>query len=150
MLITLFEGRSPMAEAIFRHYAKGIPWLGKVDSAGAGNPQNLLPIDGRTLRTLLRHKIDVSWRNPRPVIPEDFTNFQYILGIDRFVMSRLIQLQESWDVVGSSRLHLLGEFSESGDEEVSDPYHRDESAFEELFFQLSNLCKCLLRSISET
>jgi protein-tyrosine phosphatase len=150
MLVTLFEGRSPMAEAIFRHYAKGISRLGKIDSAGAGDPKYLLPTDGRTLRTLLRHKIDVSWRNPRPVIPEDFTSFQYIVGVDMYTLNRLNQLQESWGAAGSSQIQLLGEFGESGNEEVFDPYYQGESAFEELFFQLSSLCRNLLRRISKT
>jgi protein-tyrosine-phosphatase len=66
-----------MAEAIFRHHTKGISWVGTVDSAGAGDPAKLLPTDGRTLRTLLRHGIDVTWRYPRPIKPQDYANFHY-------------------------------------------------------------------------
>jgi protein-tyrosine-phosphatase len=136
-----------MAEAIFKHHTKAISRIGRVDSAGAGDLKHLLPTDGRTLRTLLRHKVDVTWRYPRPIIPEDYSNFHYILAVDQPTLNRLNQLQKSWGTFGSSNIQLLGKYSRTGVEEVIDPFMRRESEFEEVFSQLTNLCVMFLRSV---
>jgi protein-tyrosine phosphatase len=137
-----------MAEAIFKHHTKGISWIGRIDSAGAGDPNYLLPTDRRTLRTLLRHGIEVTERHPRPVIPEDYTHFRYILAVDKPTLNRLKQFQKNWSTLRPSHIGLLGEFSESRNEDVTDPYGQNENAFEDLFFQLTKLCVNFLGSIT--
>ena len=76
-------GRSPMAESIFNHLAakKGVASQWYCDSAGL-DARVGEPMYYNAKKTLEAHNISVGDHRGRQVLEEDFSKFDYILGMD--------------------------------------------------------------------
>jgi protein-tyrosine phosphatase len=142
--------RSPLAEGVFRHVLdeEGISDRFKVDSAGTGSWHVGESPDHRSVRSAATHGVTLSGHS-RPVQPEDFRQFEYIVAMDQ---SNLSHLQEYLDGVGGeAALYLLREFDPEGGPgaEVPDPYYGGPNGFEDVYDMVDRSCRGLLAHILE-
>lgn len=84
-----------MAEGVFRNIANGKSIIGEIDSAGTGAYHSLEPPDSRTMSTLRRHGITNYNHAARKVTKEDFLNFDYLLAMDEYNLSDLLDTRKS-------------------------------------------------------
>ncbi|KAK5168171.1 Low molecular weight phosphotyrosine protein phosphatase [Saxophila tyrrhenica] len=154
--------RSPMAEAHFRHLIShpSYPLISNIDSCGTGAYHLHSPPDPRTLSTLRRHNVDGYTHSARRVrVPEDFQEFDYVLGMDeenvedlkdmvgRAVKKGVLGKEEGERAMG--RVRLYGEFGGKGREEVQDPYYGAGQGFEIAFEQMGRFGKGLVEDIEQ-
>jgi protein-tyrosine phosphatase len=122
--------RSPTAEGVFQHHlaAQGLEGQMSVDSAGthgwhAGNPP-----DPRSVSAARDRGIDISYVRSRKVRPSDFTEFDYILAMDRDNLNDMVDMAVMND---TARVQLFLEFASDIDAtDVPDPYYGGESGFD--------------------
>jgi len=122
--------RSPTAEGVFRHHltAHGLDGQVEVDSAGthgwhAGNPPDPRSIDAASGRG-----IDISYVRSRKVQPSDFTEFDYILAMDRDNLDDMVPVAV---MDGTARVQLFLEFAPHLEEKnVPDPYYGGANGFD--------------------
>lgn len=135
--------RSPAAEAATRHLAaeRGLSVI-EADSAGISDWHVGEPPDPRMVRAASRGGIRLDGR-ARRIRREDFDVFDLVVAMDR---SNLEELTRSGPVERTDRLRLLRAFDpEAGPAaEVPDPYHGDESAFDEVLEIILRSCARLL------
>ncbi len=139
--------RSPTAHALFqaRVNAQGLQDKILVDSAGTGNWHIGCPPDKRAQQAALIHGYDMSHLQARMVTSEDFSEFDYILGMDKDNLLNLKLMCPSYYE------GVLGLFlSESGipdAEEVPDPFYGDQQHFEEVMRLINHAVDGLLARI---
>lgn len=122
--------RSPTAHALFqaRVNESHLNDVITVDSAGTGDWHIGLPPDKRAQKTALDYGYDMSHLQARQVSTVDFTEFDYILAMDKENLKNL-QAMKTTAFDGVLGLFL----SESGvteTDEVPDPYYGDEQHFD--------------------
>ncbi|XP_019638660.1 PREDICTED: low molecular weight phosphotyrosine protein phosphatase-like isoform X2 [Branchiostoma belcheri] len=78
------------------------------------------------------------------VTEEDFTKFQYILGMDHNNISNLKNIQPP---KSTATVKLLGSFDPEGQEVIEDPYYGEESDFERVYQQCVRCCKAFLDTV---
>jgi protein-tyrosine phosphatase len=132
--------RSPLAEGIMQHLAdeQGLGW--EVDSAGTGNWHVGEHPDRRSIRTARNHDIDISKQVCRQFRRRDFSNFDYILVMDKYNLSDALNMAPDEEAAGKVKLLL-------GNREVPDPYY-DDSLFEPVFELIEQGCKDFIRQYS--
>ena len=141
-----FTGRSTMAEGIFRSLTQSNPRLGKIDSAGISSYNNGSGPDSRTLAILEKNNILDYEHEARQVHNSDFTEFDYILAMDRDNLHGLQAIQRrlarklGTDAI-KAKVMLFGDFGDVMGEEVGDPYYGAIDGFEIAFQQLTNFSK---------
>lgn len=129
--------RSPMAEGLFLHHleAAGLSDQVRVDSAGTGGWHVGEPADRRMQQTAKSHGVHLPSR-ARKVRFSDFTEFDYILAMDR---SNYRDLQElvSQTPDATAEVILMRHFDEKApDAEVPDPYYGGAQGFEDVYQML--------------
>lgn len=136
--------RSPMAEAVFRHYVEkaGLENSIHIDSAGTGDWHvgNIPHIGTRT--RLDQAGISHTGIRARQVAPSDFTYFDYIVAMDDSNFANLTRL------AGRSCSHLfrfVDFIPNTTYREIPDPYFTGD--FEETFQLISTGCRELLHRI---
>jgi protein-tyrosine phosphatase len=139
--------RSPTAHALFQarvnteHLSDHII----VDSAGTGDWHIGCPPDKRAQKTALEHGYDMSHLQARVVIPEDFSEFDYILGMDKdnLIHLKAMKLSHYTGVLGL----FLTEAGISAADEVPDPFYGDDAHFEQVIQLIHNAVDGLLLRI---
>lgn len=143
--------RSPMAQAIFEHQVQeaGLQTQISADSAGTSNYHPGEAPDRRTLSTLKAHGIQTS-QQARQVRYEDFTQFDYILAMDRENLANLNHIAQQQDRL-RARVLLMTHFAEGGsqNQDVPDPYYGGSDGFEEVYQLLEPACQNLLSDIQK-
>lgn len=122
--------RSPTAEGIFRALVEGQGLAGAIatDSAGTHAYHVGEPPDRRSCAAALKRGIDLSHLRARKVLPEDFEDFDLVLGMDRSHVSILRRLCPPGR---EDRLRLFLDFApELGVKDVPDPYYGAGDGFE--------------------
>lgn len=122
--------RSPTAEGVFRQLlqaeARGLRV--EVDSAGTADYHIGDAPDPRSQRAALRRGIDLSGLRGRQVTARDFTEFDFILAMDRDNLRELNALRPK---NSPARAGLFMEYApETGVLEVPDPYYGGAGGFE--------------------
>ncbi|XP_019638657.1 PREDICTED: low molecular weight phosphotyrosine protein phosphatase-like isoform X1 [Branchiostoma belcheri] len=137
--------RSPIAEAVFTHLVreKGQLEQWTVDSAGTHDWNVGLPPDERGQACMRKHGV-YKEQIARQVTEEDFTKFQYILGMDHNNISNLKNIQPP---KSTATVKLLGSFDPEGQEVIEDPYYGEESDFERVYQQCVRCCKAFLDTV---
>lgn len=135
--------RSPIAEAVLKKQLadRGLTGQWLVDSAALG-PWHVgeLP-DPRALITLKKHGLHTAHRG-RMVKAEDFSRFEFVLGMDHENISELQEIQPRGS---SAHLALLGSYDKQREEdEIEDPYMQEDKAFEEVFQLVWQACSDFL------
>ncbi len=140
--------RSPLAEGVLRALAekKGLAPALEVDSAGTGAWHIGDPPDRRSIEAARRHGIDISELRGRQVRPEDFRNFDLILGMDENKVRTLKRLAPEG---AAEKVRLFLDYASGRSEDVPDPYYEGPEAFEALYQMLDAGCSSLLVRFGE-
>jgi len=141
--------RSPTAHGLFEHTVKmaGLADSIIVDSAGTGGWHTGNPPDARAQATALERGYDISALQARQVQRADYTDFDYILGMDAQNMTDL-------DSIKTPNYHgVLGLFLEvagvGNDLEVPDPYYGGDAHFAQVIDLVEQGCHGLLERIKK-
>lgn len=130
--------RSPTAEGVFRHklnqaghrdgYLENI----FIDSAGTGAWHVGEPPDERSRKTSLKYGVSLDDLRARKVTRQDFTDYDYILGMDRENISHMKSICPP-DL--HHKISLLMEHAENcpGITEVPDPYSGGMEGFDRVY-----------------
>ena len=139
--------RSPTAAGVFRHHAAAaglVDWV-RVDSAGTHDFHVGAPPDPRAQLAAARRGYDLSGMRGRVVIRRDFSEFDYVLAMDRQNLRHLKPLCPSEH---ASKLELLLEYaSGTTDLEVPDPYNGTDDDFEYVLDLVENASRGLLQDV---
>jgi protein-tyrosine phosphatase len=125
--------RSPTAEGVSRHLAaRRAPELGLLfDSAGTADYHVGQPPDGRSQRAAKKRGVDIGELRGRQVCTADFSQFDWILAMDR---DNLAELRAIRPAKSTARLELfLSAQPCLGSSDVPDPYYGDETGFDAVF-----------------
>jgi protein-tyrosine phosphatase len=133
--------RSPLAEGLFRHKARGRGAETQfiVDSAGTGGWHAGERADGRVREVASRHGVDLDGR-ARQVTPGDFDRFDHVICMDD---ENRRQLEQAGAPDGKLRL-LLECDPAAAVREVPDPYYGGRGGFETVYGLIDSACEALL------
>ena len=141
--------RSPMAEGVLRARLRqaGLEPRVVVDSAGThGHHRGEAP-DPRAIRVAARRGIELEGLRARPVRPEDFSRFHWVLAMDEDNLSWLRRRQPEG---AGPRIGLLMEHARrhAGVLEVPDPYYGAEAGFERVLDLVDDACEGLVARLA--
>ena len=143
--------RSPLAEGVFRavlaEHGKDLA----IDSAGTGGWHAGEEPDRRSIAVAAQHGVDISGQRARKVLPQDFSRFDLILGMDRANVRDLKALAPQ---AARARVHLYLDFATGKAVDVPDPYYDGAEAFASVYRMIREaseaLAKRLEASVSPT
>lgn len=124
--------RSPLGEGVFRAVLeeRGLGRGFRLDSAGTGGWHAGEQPDRRSIAVAARHGIDISGQRARQILPEDFSRFDLILGMDR---TNLADIRRAAPAGSLAEIHLFLEFAEGRARDVPDPYYGGPEDFEAVY-----------------
>ena len=127
--------RSPTAEALLRHHAQqaGLTHALSIDSAGTHDYHIGEPPDSRTIAVAKRFGVDMTMLRARQVSAQDFHGQNLILAMDN---SHLRWLEHKKPQNAAANIGLMLPYCGSDEQDVADPYYKDNRAFEQVFHQL--------------
>jgi protein-tyrosine phosphatase len=133
--------RSPTAEGVVRAIAaREFPGLEvELDSAGTADYHVGEPPDRRSIAAARRRGYDISALRARQVITADFSDFDYVLAMDRANLGELARVGAR----GRAHVGLFMEFASGLDDEVPDPYYGGVEDFERVL----DLCEAGARAL---
>ena len=129
--------RSPLAHGIFEQLSKEFSIT--VDSAGTASYHIGSSPDPRSIKTAMKHGIDISNQRARQFTKTDFDAFDHIFVMDRQNLKDVLKLSQS--EVERNKVKLL-----LTNEEVEDPYYGDDQGFEIVFNKIEKASKEILDS----
>jgi len=119
--------RSPSAEAVFRHKAKGLGLGLKIDSAGTVGAHVREKPDHRAQKVGIERGYSFDGIKARKVTAKDFDNFDLILAMDNDNLDDLHKIAPNHL---KYKAMLFLEFSDNHEElEVPDPYYGGANGF---------------------
>ena len=138
--------RSPLAEAAFRREAERRGLDVEVDSAGTGDWHLGHAPDRRAQAVAKRNGVDIAHLRARLVTPEDFQRFDHIIALDAHNLADLGRMQPDGSKAELSLLldHVEGRAGAA----VADPYHGDDSHFDETWADITAGAAGLARKLS--
>lgn len=142
--------RSPMAEGTFRHLLKneGLTKYVHVDSAGTHSYHVGASPDKRSQQIANRYGVNLRSIKARPVSPNDFVKFDYILAMDKDNYKHLLDLCPQPN--DRSKIQLFLDYApELKEEEVPDPYYGGLIGFEKVMNLVEEAAIGLLNHIRE-
>ncbi|TGV73437.1 low molecular weight phosphotyrosine protein phosphatase [Mesorhizobium sp. M00.F.Ca.ET.149.01.1.1] len=143
--------RSPLAEGVFRGVLAGHGRDLLIDSAGTGGWHAGEQPDRRSIAVAALHGVDLSGQRARKVLPEDFSRFDLILGMDR---ANVRDLKALAPPAARDRIHLYLDFATGKAVDVPDPYYDGAEAFASVYRMIREaseaLAKRLEASVSPT
>lgn len=129
--------RSPLAHGIFEQLSKEFSIT--VDSAGTASYHIGSSPDPRSIKTAMKHGIDISNQRARQFTKTDFDAFDHIFVMDRQNLKDVLKLSQS--EVERNKVKLL-----LTNEEVEDPYYGGDQGFEIVFNKIEKASKEILDS----
>ena len=139
--------RSPTAEGVFRHLARGRGVLGRirVDSAGTIDYHVGEPPDPRAVEHAARRGYDLSDLRARQVSLADYRQFERILAMDR---GHLRELKGEAPTGTLGRIGKFLDYSEAWKgQDVPDPYYGGSRGFEEVLDMVEEASARLLEVV---
>jgi len=141
--------RSPIAEGVLRAKLQraGLHAQVQVDSAGTHGYHSGEPPDPRAIDVAARHGIDLASLRARPVVPEDFARFHWLLAMDE---TNLGWLRSRQPVGAEPRIGLLMEHARrhAAVREVPDPYFGALTGFEHVLELVDDACDGLVERLA--
>ncbi|MFS0784648.1 low molecular weight protein-tyrosine-phosphatase [Bacillus sp. 1P06AnD] len=139
--------RSPMAEAMFRDVVKreGLEKEIRIDSAGTGDWHVGHPPHQGTRQLLDSKGISYEGMEARQLKPADFSEFEYIIGMDASNIGNINRLAP--EKTQSKVLRLLDLVEQAKTRDVPDPYYTGN--FEEVAQRIDKGCEALLAMIKK-
>ena len=145
--------RSPLAEGVFRAVwsERTQGWNIELDSAATSGWEVGSAPDRRSIAVAAKHGVDISGQRARKVLPEDFSRFDLILGMDR---ANVRDLKALAPAAARDRIHLYLDFATGRAADVPDPYYDGAEAFASVYRMIREaseaLAKRLEASVSPT
>lgn len=141
--------RSPTAEGVFRHQVSQSDLDDQflIDSAGTHAYHIGSPPDQRSQTAALKRDIDLSGQRARRVNADDFTEFDYIIAMDKSNKNDLLSICPAGF---KNRIHLFLDFATSSENEVPDPYYGQGRGFEIVLNLIEDASRGLLNKITTT
>lgn len=139
--------RSPTAEGVFRDLAakRGVLERLRIDSAGTHDYHVGEPPDPRSVEHARRRGYDLTPLRARQVRAADFTEFGWILAMDR---GHLRLLEAARPRAALARVELFLDHSKGWKgEDVPDPYYGGVRGFEVVLDQVEEACEGLLDAV---
>ncbi|MBA22619.1 MAG: protein-tyrosine-phosphatase [Flavobacteriales bacterium] len=127
--------RSPLAHGIFEQLSKEFSIT--VDSAGTASYHIGSSPDPRSIKTAMKHGIDISNQRARQFTKSDFDAFDHIFVMDRQNLRDVLKLSQL--EVERNKVKLLLK-----NEEVEDPYYGGDEGFEIVFNKIEKASKDIL------
>ena len=138
--------RSPTAHGVFQALVEkeGLGSAIQIDSAGTHSYHIGSPPDSRSQATARQRGVELSGLTARRFVSADFTEFDYLLGMDD---SNIADMRAIAPEDAAVRLQLMLEYSQKfAETEVPDPYFGDEG-FELVFDMIDDASRGLLQHI---
>ena len=138
--------RSPLAEGVFRAVLaeRGKDQRMVIDSAGTGGWHSGEHPDRRSIAVAAEHGVDISGQRARKVLPEDFTRFDLILGMDR---ANVRDLKALAPPDARDRVHRYLDFASGNAGDVPDPYYDDQQAFAFVYRMIREASEALAKRL---
>jgi protein-tyrosine phosphatase len=139
--------RSPSAEGVLRAKLQRAGLHGRVvvDSAGTHGYHTSEPPDPRAVQHAARRGYDIARLRARPVSPDDFSRFEWMLAMDE---ANLAWLRKRAPAGTAARMELLmGLAGVPGVTEVPDPYYGAAAGFDQVLDLLETACDELVRRL---
>jgi len=136
--------RSPTAHSVFEEKVRqaGLQQHIAVDSAGTGDWHIGHAPDGRTAAVALERGYDLSALRARQVVREDFSQFHYVLAMDKKNLADLRRLKPA---AFNGHLGLFLDFHSTAKiREVPDPYYGGADGFDTVFDLVEDAAQGLL------
>lgn len=136
--------RSPTAEGVFRSQvdAAGLKESIRIDSAGTHDYHIGNAPDGRSQEFAARRGYDLSMQRARQVAAKDFTEFDYVLAMDR---DNLARLQTACPPQHRHKLALFMQFARNSPSDVvPDPYYGGARGFDRVLDYIEDASNGLL------
>ena len=138
--------RSPTAHGVFQSLVdeQGLGESIQVDSAGTHSYHIGSPPDLRSQAMAQSRGIDLTGLRARRFVTTDFTEFDYLLGMDHANLADMLALKPDET---RARVRLMLEYSDRFEQqEVPDPYFGDDG-FDLVFDMIDDAARGLLRDI---
>jgi len=138
--------RSPTAHGVFQSLVdeQGLGGSIQVDSAGTHSYHTGSPPDLRSQAMAQSRGIDLTGLRARRFVSTDFTEFDYLLGMDHANLADMLALKP--DATGA-RIKLMLDYSDRFEQqEIPDPYF-GEDGFDLVFDMIDDAARGLLRDI---
>ncbi|XP_077978414.1 low molecular weight phosphotyrosine protein phosphatase-like isoform X1 [Glandiceps talaboti] len=137
--------RSPMAEAVFRNMVREREeqksWM--IDSAATSTYEIGDPPDPRTITCLKKNGLS-SQHIARQLTREDFSNFQYIFGMDD---SNIRNINAVKPKDSTAKVMLLGSYDPKGHKIIQDPYYGGAAGFDIVYEQVTRCSENFLKEV---
>ena len=135
--------RSPTAHGVLSKMiiSKSLKGTIEVDSAGTGSWHVGENPDVRSIQAASSRGYDISKLTARQVKDTDFSEFDYLLAMDK---SNLSDLNKLCPERYKHKLELFLRFDSSGESSVPDPYYDENSGFEVVFDLIEDTCEKFL------
>ena len=126
--------RSPLAHGIMKELAPH-HWI--VDSAGTSGWHEGERPDTRSVITARKHGLDIDHQRSRPVIVDDFYEFDVIFAMDSSNYTNLMNMAPNEEAKSKVRL-IMNELQPGKNIQVPDPYTGGDEGFELVYEMLDN------------
>jgi protein-tyrosine phosphatase len=141
--------RSPTAEGIFRKLIKDQKLDDQIltDSAGLIDHHEGEGADQRSQYHAIKRGFDLSKIISRPLILEDFREFDYLIAMDKSHLNAMNELCPD-NLKPQKTIKLMLDYSQKWKgQDVPDPYRKGEEGFELVLDMLEDSCRELLNQI---
>jgi low molecular weight phosphotyrosine protein phosphatase len=156
---TISQGRSPMAEGVFRHITNhnlptAHPLISSIDSCGTGAYHAGEPSDPRTMAVLKAHKIKYAHK-ARKFRNSDLKEFDYVFAMDTANEEYLLDARKRMIKKGelseeeAAKVMLFGVWGGKGQEEVDDPYYGGARGFDVAYEQVERFSNGFVKMLEE-
>ncbi len=136
--------RSPMAHGLLHHKVQqlGLKW--SVDSAGTSDwHRGELP-DARAIACMKRHGIDITYQHSRPIIRDDFKEFDLIYVMDKANLRDVLDMANSEEDQHKVAL-VMSMVYEKDAIDVPDPYFgTGDKGFENVYKMLDEATDAII------
>ncbi len=140
--------RSPSAEGVLRAKLERAGLLGRVhvDSAGTHGYHTGEPPDPRAIRHAAQRGYDIARLRARPVVPDDFSRFDWLLAMDA---SNLDWLRRRAPAGAPARIEPLMAHARRHPQvhDVPDPYYGTAAGFEHVLDLLEDACDGVVQRV---
>ncbi len=140
--------RSPSAEGVLRARLQRAGLLGRVevDSAGTHGYHTGEAPDARAIRHAAQRGYDIAGQRARPVVPDDFARFHWLLAMDE---ANLAWLQKRAPQGQAVRIELLLSHARrhAPAREVPDPYYGPPAGFDLVLDLLEDACDGVVEAL---
>ncbi|TPK89593.1 MULTISPECIES: low molecular weight protein-tyrosine-phosphatase [unclassified Mesorhizobium] len=138
--------RSPLAEGVFHSVLaeRGLARRIVLDSAATSGWEVGSAPDPRSIAVAAQHDVDISGQRARKVLPEDFSRFDLILGMDR---ANVRDLKALAPAAARDRIHLYLDFATGKTADVPDPYYDGAEAFASVYRMIREASEALAKRL---